>query len=210
MNKKTLGIAIPYYKNSEQCEIAFKRLIDSLDNQLNDDMILYVYEDGQISKWLDFYKKSNIKIEQCVENKGVAYARNKALDYLIDKVNYILFIDSDDIVENNYLEVIYKYCLDGTYEIVESTFYVNGTQAAFNPNAVRTGVAGSALKTSIIGDIRFDKKLQIGEDTTFMKNVVDLSKYRKIHAPTNYIYQYGLNDNSLIMRYNRKEIKEKR
>ena len=210
MNKKTLGIAIPYYKNSEQCELAFKRLMDSLNKQLNDDMILYIYEDGQISKWLDFYKKSNTKIEQCVENKGVAYARNKALDYLIDKVNYILFIDSDDIVEENYLEVMYNYCSDATHEIVESTFHINGTPSGFNPKVIRSGVAGSALKTSIIGNIRFNEKLQIAEDTTFMNTVIDLSKYRKIHAPTIYIYQYGINDNSLIMRYNRKEIREER
>ena len=196
--------------NNSTCEYLLVADCESLNKQLNDDMILYIYEDGQISEWLDFYKKSNTKIEQCVENKGVAYARNKALDYLVDKVNYILFIDSDDIVENNYLEVIYKYCLDGIYEIVESTFYVNGTQAGFNPNAVRTGVAGSALKTSIIGNIRFNEKLQIAEDTTFMNAVIDLSKYRKIHAPTIYIYQYGINDNSLIMKYNRKEIKEER
>ena len=40
MNKKTLGIIIPYYKNSEECEIEFKELIEQLLPQLTDDMIL--------------------------------------------------------------------------------------------------------------------------------------------------------------------------
>lgn len=211
MNKKTLGILIPYYKNSEQCETAFKRLMEELVKQLNDDMILYVYEDGQVSDWLNEYKEiSNVKIVQNSTNEGVAYARNCGINYLINKVLYILFIDSDDIVENNYLKVMCEYCADNTHEIVESTFYVNDKIAGFNPNAVRSGAAGSALQTKIIGNVRFDEKLQIGEDTKFMNECIDLSKYRKRKAPTIYIYQYGINPNSLTKLYGKKEIGKER
>lgn len=210
MNKKTLGIIIPYYKNSEECEIAFKRLMQDLNKQLTNDMILCIYEDGQYSEWLKEYDKPNVKRISVLENKGVSYARNVCLDYLIGKVEYILFIDSDDLVENNYLQVMYEYCADNTHEIIESTFLVNGQLAAFNRNAIRCGVAGSALQTKIIGNKRFDEKLQIGEDTTFMNNVCDLTKYRKKHAPTQYIYQLGINNNSLTMLHSRKEIGKER
>jgi len=209
IDKVVMGIIIPYYYNSTECETAFKRLMSELDKQLTNDMILYVYEDGQTSDWLKEYAKDNV-IKSSKRNKGVSYARNQGIDYLIDKVKYILFIDSDDIVENNYLPKMCEYCADNTHEIIESTFLINGQQATFDRNVVRSGVAGSALQTRIIGDIRFEENLQIGEDTNFMHNVVDLSKQRKKHAPTQYIYQLGLNNESLTKKFERKEIGRER
>ena len=211
-NKKTLGIIIPYYKNSEECEIAFKNLMEKISSQLTNDMILYIYEDGQYSEWLDDkkYDRPNIRHSGMKTNKGVSRARNVGIDYLIDKVNYILFIDSDDMIEDNYLQKMCEYCADNTHEIIESTFLVKDTITEFNRNFVRCGVAGSAIQTKIIGDIRFDEKLQIGEDTKFMHEVCDLTKYRKKHAPTKYIYQLGINNNSLTMLHSRKEIEKER
>lgn len=210
-NKKMLGIVIPYYKNSEECELAFRRLMVMLNKQLTDDMILFIWEDGQYSEWLQMFKKNNILVEGCSNiNYGVSVARNKAIDYLIDKVEYILFLDSDDMVEDNYLKIMYEYCADMTHEVVESTLVINGQTATYDPNVIRSGVAGSAIKTSIIGDKRFIENWQVEEDTNFMNKVIDLPKHRKRHAPTKYYYQYGINQNSLIMRYNRKEIGKER
>ena len=56
---KTLGICIPYYKNSEECEIRFKELMECLVPQLTNDMILCIYEDGQFSNWLLDMVKDN-------------------------------------------------------------------------------------------------------------------------------------------------------
>lgn len=210
MSKKTMGIIIPYYKNSEECEEAFKSLMDVLAKQVTDDMILFVWEDGQLSKWLQKYNNENIIISGSTTNHGVSFARNQGIEYLIKRVNYILFIDSDDMVDDDYLEVMRNYCADATHEVVESTFFVNEVPASFNSNLVRSGAAGSALKCDILQDVRFKENMQIAEDTTFMNEAIDLKRHRKIHAPTKYIYKYGANPNSLIMRYNRKEIEEKR
>lgn len=210
MNKKMLGIVIPYYKNSEECETAFKKLMEALEEQLTDDMILVIYEDGQYSEWLKDYDKINIKRISNEENKGVSHARNVCLDYLIDKVNYILWLDSDDMLEDNYLKVMYEYCADMTHEIVESTIVIKDQIAKYDPKLIRCGVAGSALQTKIIGNIRFDESLQIGEDTKFMHDVIDLTKYRKRHAPTKYFYQLGINNNSLTMLHSRNEIRKER
>lgn len=208
--KVVMGIIIPYYNNSLESEIAFKRLMQELSKQMTNDMIMYVYEDGQTSDWLLEYANENIIIKSSKNNEGVSHARNMGIDYLIDKVNYILFIDADDIVESNYLPKMCEYCADNTHEIIESSFLVNGTEAMFNRNVIRSGVAGSALQTKIIGDVRFEENMQIGEDTNFMHKVVDLSKYRKKHAPTQYIYQLGLNAQSLTKRFERKEIGKER
>lgn len=217
MNKKIVGFIIPYYKNSEECEIAFKQLMNKIDEQLTDDMLLYIYEDGQASQWLLEYKnRPNIIIKGSLENKGVSYARNKMLDYLIDKVEYVSFIDSDDMIDDNYLKSVYEYCADKTHEIIEPTYFYHNPRLRiqkqdFQRDKVRSGIGGETLQTKIIGNIRFDKKLQIGEDTKFMNEVCDLTKYRKKHCkPAEYHYQMGINSNSLTMKYKRKEIGGKR
>ena len=211
MNKKVLGILIPYYKNSEECEQTFRHLMIKLSQQITDKMILYVYEDGQKSDWLDEYKnKNNIVIVQNKVNKGVSYARNKGLDYLIPKVNYILFLDSDDIISNNFLQITYEYCADNSHEIIEPNFYIKTFKTSYEPHKVRCGCAASAIQTRIIGNIRFDNNLQIGEDTKFMKDVCDLTKYRKKLSKADYFYQFGINHNSLTKRKERNEIEKER
>lgn len=201
MNKKVMGICIPYYCNTAQCEDTFKNLMSKLVKQLTDDMILCVYEDGQESDWLKEYKADNIWIKSCKENKGVSCARNTIIDYLEDKVLYILFIDSDDDVDDDYLPKMCEYCADNSHEIVESSFMINNNPAQYDPHVVRCGAAGSAIQTRIIGKKRFEDDLQIGEDTNFMFAVCDLTKYRKRHCNSKYIYQLGINSDSLTMRY---------
>lgn len=210
MNKLVLGILIPYFKNSEECEETFRHLMIKLSQQITDKMILYVYEDGQKSDWLLEYKQENIIIDGSTKNKGVSYARNKGLDYLIDKVNYILFLDSDDIISNNFLSSTYEYCADNSHEIIEPNFYIREYKTPYDPHKVRCGCAASAIQTRIIGDIRFDEKLQIGEDTKFMEDVCDLSKYRKKLSKADYFYQFGINQNSLTKRKERNEIGKER
>ena len=208
--KKLLGIIIPYYKNSEQCEEKFKELMQCLLIQLTDDMILYVYEDGQVSDWLWEIKNDNIMLVSNPINKGVSYARNSGIDYLIDKVEYILFIDSDDYVAQDYLKMVHEYCADRTHDIIETTFYIKGVLMDYNPREVRSCAASSALRTSIIGNHRFRENLQVGEDTEFMNEVIDLKQHRKKYCRTDYYYQLGVNPNSLIKRYERKEIDKER
>lgn len=208
--KKTLGILIPYYKNSDECEVQFKMLMRQLDKQMTDDMIMYVYEDGQVSDWLKEYEKDNIIIISCETNKGVSYARNTGLEYLIDKVNYILTIDSDDYVDDDYLPKMCEYCADNTHDFIESLFYIKKGLIEYQPKVVRSCTCGTAIKTSVIGKHRFKNKLQIGEDTDFMNEISDLSKQRKKLCRTIYYYQLGINPNSLTMLYQENKIKKER
>lgn len=205
-----VGIAIPYYKNSAECEIKFKKLMQKIIELLNfnngDKMLVYIYEDGQISDWLQEYKRSNIIIESCDKNNGVSYARNKCLDYLKDKCLYIAYIDSDDMLADDYFKKMYEYCADNTHDIIETDFWYEGQILPFLPKVKRCNVCGSAIKTNIIGKTRFDESLQIGEDTEFMNDVFDLNKHRKKHCPTTYYYQLGANPKSLTVSYQRKEI----
>lgn len=208
-----LGICIPYFKNTEQCEIAFKELMEKIGKQLDDKMLLCVYEDGQVSDWLVEYQKKlgdKMFLIQNPVNYGVSYARNRILDYLVDKSLYVLFIDSDDDIDDDYLKVMSQYCGDNSHEVVESGFLINGVRAQFNKNILRCGAAGSAIQSRLLRNKRFDENLQIGEDTKFMGDVIDLTKHRKKYADTDYYYKLGNNSESLTMRYDKKAISKVR
>ena len=210
---KALGIVIPYYCNSENAEIGFKNLMEVLKPQFDTEKRakLVIVEDGQESKWLDQYKSDNIEIIRLKENKGVSNARNIGIDRLIKDCVYISFIDSDDMVAENYIDRLTRYACDGTHEIIETNIVANGRmQTLLEYNQHRCSVWSYAIKSSVIGKKRFKKDIQIGEDVDFMKRVIDLEKQRKIRCNTVYYYNYGSNPNSLMMQFRNKKIGIKR
>lgn len=207
--QKPLGIVIPYYKNSEQCEICFKKLIEKIKKQLesNNNTIVLVVEDGQNSSWLNSYEDEKLKVLRNETNKGVSNARNKGIEYLMDKTNYIGFIDSDDDIADDYIEKMSNYATDNTHDILEANVNINGVFSSnIEPCKHRNSVWSYAFKTSVIGDKRFDENLQYYEDTDFMYNIVDFTKHRKVNVPTTYFYIFGRNPNSLTKMYSENKI----
>ena len=215
MEKKTLGIAIPYYKNSDVCVSAMLGLMLQLRSQITDDMLVCIVEDGQYSNFLDEYIKDyeHYRVIRLEENKGVSVARNICINQLINEVKYILFIDSDDVISDDYLKIMCDYCNTGIYDLYESAFsiYTKVNIIPFRANENRYGVIGQAFSTKIIGHKRFDPKLQIGEDTKFNADVFKLDKHKKCYVKeAMYCYKLGLNKNSLTMLFSAKKIKESR
>lgn len=66
-------------------------------------------------------KKNNIKIIHHKENKGLAEARNTALKNATGE--YIIHIDSDDYIEYNTVELLYKKAVETGADIVVSDYY---------------------------------------------------------------------------------------
>lgn len=214
-DRYTVVFAMPYYYNSGEAEIKCKKMMqhirEMLDNsKYKDGMAVYVYEDGQISEWLREYISDDIDVHSDPVNKGVSVARNWLIEELKDKTNYIAFIDSDDILADNYFDVFYEYCADNSHDVIECDFWIRGNIHPYREHEKRSCVTGQAYKTSMLGDLRFDEKLQIGEDTKFSNELLDFSKHRKKHCPTTYYYQLGANPNSLTMLHDRGEIRKER
>lgn len=201
-----LGIGIPYYKNSPECEVAFKKLVNTIDKQLTSDMRLIYYEDGQSSEWLKYYDCGVSKVVSNVINNGVAFARNVILRYLKQQgCDYILFIDSDDMVDCNYLTEMYAACKSKEYDLIESPFLVNGREYQY---FLRDNVSGCAIKMDLIGDLEFSEYYNVSEDTIFIHTLYDKKKdLKRFMISARYFYNYGINPNSLMMRFERSEIK---
>jgi glycosyltransferase involved in cell wall biosynthesis len=103
MNTK-FGLAIPTYKRAS----LVTRAIDSILNQTYNNFLICIVEDCSPDNTQDVlqqYKNNKqIKYIRLNQNSGVNKARNTAIDYLIDKVDYISFLDDDDYFSKDTLK----------------------------------------------------------------------------------------------------------
>ncbi len=100
-----ISIIVPVYN----VEKYLRRCIDSILNQTFTDFELILVDDGSPDRCpaiCDEYAADDNRIRVIHQvNAGQAAARNRALD--IAKGEYISFVDSDDFIRNDYLEILY-------------------------------------------------------------------------------------------------------
>ena len=198
-----LGIGIPYYKNSEECEVAFKKLMKTLEPQIGGNILLFIFEDGQFSKWLDYSFENNIGVAWSKTNKGIAFARNYLLEWMINaNCDYIMFIDSDDMVDCDFISNMYTEACTSKADMIISRFIMNKKEVSYPQ---RSNVAGICLKSDFIKGLKFNEDYNISEDTLFINEVYKREPLIYM-INSNYYYNYGINPNSLMMRYERSEI----
>lgn len=157
-----LTIIVPYYDTYNYT----KKLFDVLTPQLTDEVEVIIVDDGCNEKRLDKFKANVIHLD--TNSGGASKPRNVALD--IAKGRYIAFIDSDDLVETDYVEEILKkikseyfdYCLIGWKS---ANHEVIGDLPDWN-----CAVWTTIWKRDLIGLHRFDETLRIGEDFDFCQN----------------------------------------
>ena len=188
-----ISIITPYYRTLNET----KELAKVLEPQLSDNVEWIIIDDGCHEQELDNIKAKIIHLEN--NSGGGSVPRNVGLDTARGK--YILFIDSDDSVAANYLRTIkekistdnFDYCYFGW----ESPYF--HVIIEDEPPEWNCSIWNCIYKRSIIGDTRFDPKLQIGEDYDF--NV----KVRKgVHTSIKEIlYYYHDTPNSLMKRGSR-------
>lgn len=200
-----LGIGIPYYKNSPECEVAFKKLMKTLNDQVGGNIVLEIFEDGQYSEWLHLYNRGKIEVHSPLIHLGIAAIRNMIKNYILNvkKCDYIMFLDSDDMVDCDFVSKMYTAACTNNYDMIVSRFMMNKKEISY---AQRSNVAGICLRTDFIKGIHFDENYNISEDTLFIQEVYK-RKPRIGIIDSNYYYNYGINPNSLMMRYERSEIK---
>ncbi len=95
-----ISVVIPCYNVEKYIDDCLKSVL----NQTFKDYEVICVNDGSMDNTLEILKKYDVKIIN-QDNKGVSAARNSGV--LNSKGEYIAFIDSDDWVDNNYLEKLY-------------------------------------------------------------------------------------------------------
>lgn len=190
---KTLSIIIPYWNTLEQTN----ELMNVLISQLNENVEIIIIDDGCDQKELDEWKRDNVKIIHLLENSGGACVpRNVGLDNA--KGDYICFIDSDDLVEKDYIDTIlakinnedFDYCYF-SWQSPYHTIIISKEPPEWN-----CCVWDCIYKREIIGNERFNPKLKIAEDYDFNKRVRKGKRANILKI----LYRYNDTPNSLLKR----------
>lgn len=182
-----LSIITPYFDSLEYT----KCLRNVLEPQLNDNVEWIIIDDGCLETELD---KFNAKVIHLEENSGCAgIPRNAGLD--IAQGKYITFVDSDDLVSNDFVEKIldkiehedFDYCFMSWWSKYFKIDIMNG-RPDWN-----CSVWGIVYKKDLIGDIRFSN-LRIAEDYQFNVQVL---KGKGSIIPE-FLYHYKSNEKGIM------------
>lgn len=222
-----VSVIVPVYNAQKH----IGRCIDSILNQTFREFEIIIINDGSKDKSsiiCDNYARQydNITVIH-KENEGVSIARNIGIS--IAKGQYITFVDSDDYIDNTFLEYSVNK-MDNDIDL-----YISGlVMETFNgediikkdeylgknyeysvkkllenlnidyPLICICGPWCKIYRKSILEEynIKFNEELSLGEDTSF--NIDYLSKCNKIYFSNEYFYHYRReNENSLFSRYNK-------
>lgn len=178
-----LGVNIPYYPNSKEAEECAKWLFNK--------RLHPIYEKNKNIiplMWMDF------------NGQGCGKTRNIINEILFNNVDYIIYIDSDDIIGEDYLEKVYEACKEG-YDIIETKFSIKGNIVPFK-DKLPNHVTGIAYKVDLIKDMKFNENRNIGEDTEYNNYINENKEFTRKCIDTVYYYNFGYNKECLSYRFN--------
>lgn len=204
-----VSIIVPVYK----VEQYIRECLDSIKAQIFTDWECLLIDDGSpddSGKICDEYAQSDARFKVFhVENGGVSRARNIGLDNMMGE--WVMFVDSDDAIAANTLELCVNYAESENTDIVQFSF-VRKKEDLGKDDGVQTDVldlleyakskkiqvcaAGSLLRTPIIQDnkIRFNTQLKLAEDQIFIYEY--MNKCESLMRVSNCLYWYRANENS--------------
>ena len=219
MDKISIVVAVYNAENT------LKKCIDSLLSQTYGNTEIILVNDCSQDESLNICNEyasenKNVIVVNNPQNQGVSATRNNGIDVASGK--YICFVDSDDYVENNYLEQLHYYAEKyNTVPICGFTYHDEFNhkkpvkyQWSGGDELVSLGEAFQlrnqlyltalwnklfCLKTIKDNHIFFDTKLSLGEDLRFSVEYFNLSRLNKVYALSETLYHYTRLTNNTLM-----------
>lgn len=212
MDKK-ISVIIPVYN----VEKYLARCLNSIIKNTYKNIEIILVNDGSKDKSqeiIDKYKNKygNIIKAKEQENKGPAEARNVGIEMASGE--YIMFVDSDDFIKEDYIENYVQPLQEGEYELVaggyhkwqdgKATYTIELQDKPWSKFMIM-GPYTKLYKKSFLqeNDIKF-VKVNIGEDIYFNLQVNALAKKVKI---IDYVGYYWYTNNESISNTMHKDIK---
>lgn len=218
MNKNSLiSFIIPVYNVEKYIE----KLVNSIINQTYKNLEIILIDDGSNDnspKIIDeLAKKDDRIIVIHKKNGGVSSARNTGLEK--SKGDIILFVDGDDLVDNNYAEYFYNLITKNDCDIaVNFNFYnVFNNKYRIEDNIIKNSefviekmyygelneaVWNKAYKKNFLTNnkLLFDKEIWFGEGMLF--NIKCFQYTDKIAIGNRKVYHQTWNPNSAMRNFN--------
>lgn len=215
MEDKLISVIVPVYN----VEKYLKKCISSIISQTYKNIEIILVDDGSTDKsgiiCERFSKKDKRVTVKHIENLGVSNARNIGIE--ISKGELICFVDSDDFLPNNSLEILYSNMINEQSDlscgkwrkITGKGFFSNNYQTKFIDTSNTeeliefleieevNGPVAKLFKRKIIeyGSIQYKLGVTIGEDAIF--NFEYIKCCERVSFVNNIVYNYNkLNSNS--------------
>lgn len=212
MNTIKISVIVPIYN----VEPYLEKCINSILNQTYKDFELILVDDGSPDNCpaiCDEYAKKDNRITVIhKQNGGVSSARNEGIK--IAKGEFIWFVDSDDYIETNALEILSGYIekspsdlyifeqgLSGKFDIdnLNNLFYEHYFKYHFGFAPWNKIYKNSILQSS---SLFFDTEETVGEDLLF--NVNYYTKINSLKFLDEKLYHYVIRENSAMTTYDDK------
>lgn len=215
---------MPIYKTEEK---HLRKAIESVINQSYRELEIVLVDDGspdQCGAICDAYAGTDNRIRVIhKKNGGVSSARNYGLEAITG--DYIFFVDSDDTLKGNAIEVLFAIVqktnadivicsckhvkeknddnaiYDGAYQCLKT---VESAEAIKNlsynihvfDELEPTAVWGKLYKKSAVQNLRFNEKMNVGEDFVF--NYFAICKAKVVTYCNLKLYNYNFVETSLM------------
>jgi glycosyltransferase involved in cell wall biosynthesis len=213
-----VSVIIPLYNN----EIYFPDCLKSILMQSYKNIEIIIIDDGSkddSGKIADEFAKQDSRIKVIhKENEGVSKARNLGLQF--SNGEYICFVDSDDILDQLFIEKLYNCITQYKCDIAicEMQFVtVSGDKRTitggtnyrsqliqidsnycFERGEQHLCACAALYNREVIGNIQFNEKIFIGEDALFHNQVMLNSKF--VYFLSEKLYFYIMHDDSCFKR----------
>ena len=191
MKNDLISIIIPVFNK----EFFLERCLESVLKQTYRNIEVILIDDGSTDKSKDIcdsYASQYKRVKTVHKNNGgVSSARNLGIDYA--NGSYIIFVDADDVVSPNYVEILYHYIINSDVDIImcglKEVHYRQGKEFVvnkqlernegnilndfssiyYNPNIFMGGVYLKIYSTEIIKEnkVRYRENISFGEDYVF-------------------------------------------
>ena len=224
MEQNLISVIMPVYKTEES---HLRKAIESVINQSYRKLEIVLVDDGspdQCGAICDAYAGTDNRIRVIhKKNGGVSSARNCGLETVTG--DYIFFVDSDDTLKGNAIEVLFAIVqktnadivicsckhvkeknddnaiYDGAYQCLKT---VESAEAIKNlsynihvfDELEPTAVWGKLYKKAVVENLRFNENMNIGEDFVF--NYFAICKAKVVTYCNLKLYNYNFVETSLM------------
>lgn len=178
-----LSIIIPYYNTEDYTN----ELLKVLDNQITDEVEVILIDDGSDKEFVPKYEWLTVIR---TNNQGQSKARNLGINSSVG--DYIQFIDSDDMVSEDFIEKILK-ATEEKKDLIEfswKSLNSNRFNYRISERSMFPGVVLRTFKRSYIGDTRFNEKKDAAEDEDFSRRLGYLTEDVDVSVIKDYLYFY--------------------
>lgn len=203
MNRPDISIIVPIYNAEKYLE----ECLNSIHNQTFSNYEVLMINDGSSDHSEKICKAFHEKDDRFTlinqSNSGVCRARNVGIQ--ISKGNYISFVDSDDKIDPDFLESMYKVIIDSDSDIVMCDFYnengaesnnqiihvIEGTEIyeAYLKYVIYNRVMNKLYRRDCISSIPFPEDRPILEDAFWTAKVLESVHKITILPEAKYYYR---------------------